>query len=104
LEQGFSETSRDTYATGHLAEDIEFARATRREVLSREAVTSGDSAWVQTLTRTRGKFSDKAVDVTGAETVILRREAEAWKILHIHWSAHNTPAAPVAEAAPAKKN
>jgi ketosteroid isomerase-like protein len=100
FEQGFFEPSRDAYAETHMRDDMDFARATKREVLSREAITSGDAAWVQSRTRTTGKFGDNAVDLTGAETMVLRRQADGWKIVHIHWSAHNT--APQASAAPVK--
>ena len=99
FEQGFYEASRDDYEKTSLADDLKFAATTTREVQSREAVVSGDVAWVQSLTHTRGKFGENPVDLSGAETVILRRAGDAWKIVHIHWSAHDT----VSKPAPEKK-
>ena len=101
FEQGFYEASRDDYEKSSLADDMKFAATTTREVQSREAIVNGDVAWVQSLTRTRGKFGESAVDLSGAETMILRRSGDAWKIVHIHWSAHDTVLRP--PAAPEKK-
>lgn len=94
FEQGFFEASRDDYARRHLGDDMTFAAATRCEVLSRESIGSGEVAWVITRSRTRGAIGGHSVDLTGAETMLLRRTPEGWRIVHIHWSAHSTPVEP----------
>lgn len=101
FEQGFIEATSDAYARDSLADDMKFAAATQYDVLSRETVQSGDAAWVLSLTRAHGKVGGRAVDLAGDETMVLRRDGDAWKIVHIHWSAHPTPAGNA--AAPAKK-
>lgn len=100
FEQGFFEASRDDYTRSHLGDDVTFAAATRREVLARETVSDGATAWVLSRTRTRGEIGGRDVDLTGTETMLLRRAPEGWRILHIHWSAHPTPPPAPAEAAP----
>ena len=90
FEQGFVDPSRDDYAKNSLTAEMAFAARTKREVQSQQASTSGDMAFVETLTRTRGNFAKDKVDVSGAETVILRKMGDDWKIVHIHRSAHET--------------
>jgi ketosteroid isomerase-like protein len=95
FEQGFAESSREDYAKAQLADAAEFARATERRVLRRESGQDTGSAWVLSMTLTTGQFGDRQLALEGAETMLLRRVGDAWKIAHIHWSAH-----PQAAAAP----
>jgi ketosteroid isomerase-like protein len=86
FEQGRVERSRTQYAKSHLAEDIAFASATQRTVARRSARLLGNSAWVLSINRNRGKFNNRAVDFTTDETMVLTRVAGKWRIVHIHWS------------------
>ena len=86
FEQGRVERSRTQYAKAHLAEDIAFASATQRTVARRSARLLGNSAWVLSINRNRGKFNNRAVDFTTDETMVLTRVAGKWRIVHIHWS------------------
>lgn len=86
LEEGGAERSRDEYAGHHLPADMAFAAATTAEVTRRAAWVEGDIAWVLTEGRTTGAFNDRPVDRLTAETMILHRQAEGWRIRHIHWS------------------
>ncbi|WP_169518359.1 YybH family protein [Solimonas variicoloris] len=88
FEQGYTESSRDAYADGHLDSDLLFAASTRYEVVHREAYASGDLAWVITQARTTGRFSGQSVDIDNTETMVLQRRGGRWLIVHIHWSAH----------------
>ncbi|NGY05358.1 YybH family protein [Solimonas terrae] len=88
FEQGFTESSRDAYADGHLDGDLAFAQATKYDVVHRESYASGDTAWVITQARTTGSFADQKVDIDNTETMILKRREGHWQIVHIHWSAH----------------
>ncbi len=92
FEAGGAERSRDEYASHHLAGDMEYVAATRTELLSRTVEVAGDTAWVLTLSKTTGTFKGKAVSSRGAETMLLRRGAEGWKIVHVHWSSRPVPA------------
>jgi ketosteroid isomerase-like protein len=86
FESGGAELSRAEYASHHLGDDMEFAQATKEEVVAREAGESGDAAWVLTRSRTTGTFREKKVDLRGTETMLLRKSADGWRIVHIHWS------------------
>lgn len=86
FEQGRVERSRTEYAKTHLAEDIAFASATQRTVARRSSRLLGNSAWVLSINRTRGKFRNRAVDFTTDETMVLARVGGKWRIVHIHWS------------------
>lgn len=92
-EQGFSEISRDEWARQQLAAAIAFARDTERRVLRRAAASSGDTAWFTSTTQTVLDVTTRQVVMDGAETAILRRGQDGrWKIVHLHWSAHQADA------------
>jgi ketosteroid isomerase-like protein len=86
FESGGAEVSREEYTSHHLGADMEFAKATKEEVVDRQAGEAGDAAWVLTRSRTTGTFRDKPVDLHGTETMLLRKTADGWRIVHIHWS------------------
>ena len=86
FESGGAELSREEYASHHLGADMEFAKATKVEVVDRQAGEAGDAAWVLTRSRTSGTFKDQKVNLRGTETMLLRKTADGWRIVHIHWS------------------
>lgn len=86
FESGGAELSREEYASHHLGDDMEFAQATKEEVVDRQSGEAGDAAWVLTRSRTAGTFREKKVDLRGTETMLLRKTPDGWKIVHIHWS------------------
>jgi len=86
LEEGGAERSREEYAGHHLPSDMAFAAATEAGVTRRAAWIEGDVAWVLTEGRTSGQFNGRAVNRLTAETMILHRGADGWRIRHIHWS------------------
>ena len=86
FEQGRVERSRTEYARSHLAEDIAFAASTQRTVSRRSARLLGNTAWVLSINRNRGKFNNRPVDFTTTETVVLARISGKWRIVHVHWS------------------
>ena len=86
LEEGGAERSRDEYAGHHLPSDMAFAAATEAEVARRTAWIEGDIAWVLTEGRTSGQYNGRAINRRTAETMILQRHPEGWRIRHIHWS------------------
>jgi ketosteroid isomerase-like protein len=88
-EGGEAEISRDEYAAEHLAADMEFTKATQQRIDSREVHEAGDAAWVLTRSHTTGTFRDRAVRTVGAETMVLQRSPEGWRIAHVHWSSHS---------------
>jgi ketosteroid isomerase-like protein len=86
FESGDAELSREEYASHHLGADMEFAKATKQEVVDRQSGEAGDAAWVLTRSRTTGTFQDRPVNLRGTETMLLRKTPDGWKIVHIHWS------------------
>lgn len=86
LEEGGAERSREEYAGHHLPADMAFAGATRNDIARRTAVVGGDVVWVMTEGRTTGQFNGRAIDSLTAETMVLTRGADGWRIRHIHWS------------------
>lgn len=86
FEQGRVEKSRTEYAKKHLAEDMSFASSTQRSVSRRSAKLQGNTAWVMSVNRNKGKFNNRPVDFTTDETIVLTRVGGKWRIAHIHWS------------------
>ena len=84
-ESGHAE-SRGEYLAHHLAADIAFARATRREVQQASTHCERDLCLVLAQTRTTGEWKGKAVKLAGVESTVLRRTEAGWRILHAHWS------------------
>jgi ketosteroid isomerase-like protein len=86
FDQGRIEHSRTDYARSHLGDDIGFASTTTRTVARRSTKIQGNMAWVLSVNRNRGKFNNRTVDFSTAETMVLTRVSGKWRILHIHWS------------------
>lgn len=86
FEEGGAERSRDEYASHHLASDAAFAAASEASVARRSGWAEGDVAWITSEGRTTGQFNGRAVDRLTAETMVLKRHADGWRIHHIHWS------------------
>lgn len=89
FETGYVEVDREQYATGHLDSDLMFAAQVKRDVVHSETTVAGDMAVVLTQSRNAGEFMDAKIDLENTETMVLRRAADGWKIVHIHWSGHN---------------
>ena len=85
-EAGGVERGRQEYASHHLGADSAFAQAVPGTVTRRAGDAVGNIAWIASEGRTVGTYKDKAVDRVTAETMVLRRQGKAWKIVHIHWS------------------
>lgn len=86
FEQGRMEHSRTEYARQHMGEDIRFAATTSLVVSHRSEKITGNSAWVTSVYRNRGKYENRSVDLTNDETMALLRVNGKWRITHIHWS------------------
>lgn len=84
-ESGHAETLAE-YQSGHLASDMAFAAAIRREVSNETITLWGDVALYNAETRSSGTWRDREIDAHGAETMVLVRTSDGWRIRHIHWS------------------
>ena len=90
FEGGAVERSKAEYAASHLAADAAFSAATTTVVTRRLGRTTGNLAWIATESRTTGRYRDRDIDSVGTETMVLRRAATGWRIVHIHWSSQRT--------------
>ena len=86
-ESGHAET-RDEYLSHHLAADIAFAKATQRTVKNTQQQCDESMCVLMQSSETTGTVKGKSVRYVGQETLVLRREGDAWKIQHVHWSSH----------------
>ena len=85
FETGRGET-KEEYRSGHLRSDIAYASTVKSELVHDAVLLSGDVAIYTREFRSRGRFRDRDVDSVGAETLVLVRTEQGWKIRHIHWS------------------
>jgi ketosteroid isomerase-like protein len=86
FESGGAERGKAEYSAHHLPADAEFSQAVSAAATRRTGASEGPVAWVSTEGRTTGSFKGKPIDLLTTETMILRRMAGDWRIVHIHWS------------------
>lgn len=84
-EAGHVETVEE-YRAGHLTADIRFAATTERELIREHAEVLDGVALYLSESRVRGAVGGREIDSRGAETMVLTRERDRWRIRHIHWS------------------
>lgn len=88
LESGARE-SRDDYRAHHLIADIAFARAVPSRRGAMAVQIRGDVAWVTGTSASQGEYRGRPINSTGAELIVLSKEAGGWKIRAIHWSSRS---------------
>lgn len=86
FEDGRVERSKAEYALHHAGADAAFSKAVATKRLSRTGHATADVALIASESRTKGRFRNQDVDRIMVETMILRRAADGWRIVHIHWS------------------
>lgn len=91
-EQGF-EQGRDSYLRTQLPEDLKFGQVMQRKLVDRQIWEEGPVAWVLLRSVDRADLDGKPLELENAETLVLRRLSDGWKIVHIHRSAHRRAAA-----------
>lgn len=89
FEGGYVERSKAEYASHHLGADAAFASAVPSSLLRRSGVATGEAAWITSESRTTGRYKDKAVDRLSTESMVLKKDAAGWRIVHIHWSSRS---------------
>ena len=87
VEAGAVQT-RAEYESEHLGEDIAFAREAPGKQTSRNVQQAGEVAWVTSTFRVTGTFHGKSINNLAAETAVLTRTADGWRIRTLHWSSH----------------
>jgi ketosteroid isomerase-like protein len=86
FEEGRAERSKAEYALRHAEADAAFSKAVPSKLLSRIGHATADLALIASESRTKGRFNGQDVDRIMVESMVLRRQGGAWKIVHIHWS------------------
>ena len=89
LEGGHVERSGKEYAEHHLPADLKFMKSVAYKLERQSGDTVGDLAWVVSEGRLSAVREGKPVDVVSTETLVLKRSAAGWKVVHIHWSSRN---------------
>ncbi len=91
LESGGSERSRDQYLAEHAQADADYMKDSRQTLRYRQARVVGEIAWVGTESTVSHDKAGKTTSSLGTETMVLRKTAQGWKIVHIHWSSRPAP-------------
>ena len=86
FESGHVEEGKAEYQEMHLDGDMAFLRGVKDRTVRRTGRAAGDLAWIATQGLTSGTYDGKPVDRASTETMVLRRIAGQWRIVHIHWS------------------
>jgi ketosteroid isomerase-like protein len=89
FEGGYVERSKSEYASHHAGADAAYAAAVPSTLARRSGFADTMTAWIASETRTTGRYKDKAVDRLSTESMVLRKTADGWRIVHIHWSSRN---------------
>jgi ketosteroid isomerase-like protein len=91
FEAGSAEASKSIYSAQHLPADAAFAKTAEETVLRRSGQSGGGMAWIASEGLTRTRRGDAVVERLTAESMILRRTAAGWRIVHVHWSSRPKP-------------
>jgi len=89
FEGGYVERSKSEYASHHAGADAAYEAAVSSTLARRSGFADNVTAWIASESRATGRYKDKAVDRLSTESVILRKTADGWRIVHIHWSSRN---------------
>ncbi len=93
-ESGGQESSRREYTSHHMKSDMAFLAALKIQVLEQTHGGDDEVAWVLTRSRLSGTYEGKAVDLYSTESLVLKRSAGKFRIVHVHWSSRPAEATP----------
>jgi uncharacterized membrane protein/ketosteroid isomerase-like protein len=85
-EGGGAERSLEEYAGDHMPADMAFTSAVDFSLKKRDAVEGGELAAVISESQVHGAYKGETIHSRMMETMVLRREDDRWRIVHIHWS------------------
>ena len=91
LESGNAERSRAEYLRKHAGEDAAFLKKVHVLVKRRSARADGNLAYVTTESEMHLTEDGKMQTIQSTETMVLQKAADAWHIVHIHWSSRKKP-------------
>lgn len=85
-EGGGAERSVEEYAGHHMPADMAFTAAVNFSLKNRDVIAKGDLATVISESQVHGTFREQNIHSRMMETMVLRRDEDHWRIVHIHWS------------------
>ena len=88
-EGGNVERSREEYAGHHLPADAKFMRSVKYTLQRQTGDSIGAMAWVASEATLTGESQGKPVDLVSTESLVLKRGADGWRVVHIHWSSRD---------------
>lgn len=86
LESGGAERNRQQYLDHHAPVDAKFLSDAHVQLVHQTAKRRGDLVWIGSESKIHTRKDDKPLTLLSAETMILQRAGESWRIVHIHWS------------------
>jgi ketosteroid isomerase-like protein len=86
FEDSGKEASRKEYASHHLGSDMKFSAGAKRKILDQSVNVGEETSWVMTRYSVKGQVGSKRIKLESAETIVLEKTDEGWRIAHIHWS------------------
>lgn len=86
LENGGGGHTRDDYLDRQFSHDAAFLIQARVVLKQRSARISGDLAWISSERAIAAKRDRQELRIVSTETAVLRRSADGWRIVHLHWS------------------
>ncbi len=85
-EGGGAERSVDEYAGHHMPADMAFTAAVEFVLKKRDVIADGDMATVISESQIHGEYKGETIHSRMMETMVLKRDNDRWRIVHIHWS------------------
>jgi len=85
-EGGDAERSVEEYAGHHMPADMKFTAAVEFSLKKRDVIAKDDLATVISESQVHGTYKGENVHSRMMETMVLRRDDDGWRIVHIHWS------------------
>lgn len=85
-EGGGAERSVEEYAGHHMPADMAFTAAVEFSLKKRDVIENANLATVISESQVHGTYNGKIVHSRMMETMVLRRDHDHWRIVHIHWS------------------
>lgn len=89
VQEGGGFETQAEYFSHHMPADMAFAAAVPAERSVDRVRVQGDVAWVASSSERSGTYRDRAIDIRGAELIVLTRTADGWHISAIHWSSRS---------------
>ena len=86
FEEGEAEQSKAAYVASHLPADITFLATVGETVRARTGAAEAGLAWVATQGHMEGRVGERLISRETTESMILRKTALSWRIVHVHWS------------------